>query len=164
MSRKKPELLAPAGNMEKLKMALQYGADAVYLGGQAFGLRAFGGNFTPEELREAVAFTHAMGKKVYVTQVRGIAEARIWDNFEEWFREKLQESAPKSPSPEAESMAYLEKHPDTVIICDEVGSGIVPLDSFEREYRERLGRLLCEIAAKAERVERIVCGIGQRIK
>ena len=59
---------------------------------------------------------------------------------------------------------YLEKHPDTVIICDEVGSGIVPLDSFEREYRERLGRLLCEIAAKAERVERIVCGIGQRIK
>ena len=92
------------------------------------------------------------------------AEARIWDNFEEWFREKLQESAPKSPSPEAESMAYLEKHPDTVIICDEVGSGIVPLDSFEREYRERLGRLLCEIAAKAERVERIVCGIGQRIK
>ena len=62
----------------------------------------------------------AQGKKVYVTQVRGIAEARIWDNFEEWFREKLQESAPKSPSPEAESMAYLEKHPDTVIICDEV--------------------------------------------
>ena len=105
----------------------------------------------------------AQGKKVYVTQVRGIAEARIWDNFEEWFREKLQESAPKSPSPEAESMAYLEKHPDTVIICDEVGSGIVPLDSFEREYRERLGRLLCEIAAKAERVERIVCGIGQRM-
>lgn len=92
----------------------------------------------------------AQGKKVYVTQVRGIAEARIWDNFEEWFREKLQESASKSPSPEAESMAYLEKHPDTVIICDEVGSGIVPLDSFEREYRERLGRLLCEIAAKAE--------------
>ena len=103
-------------------------------------------------------------KKAYVTQVRGIEEARIWDNFEEWFREKLQESAPKSLSPEAESMAYLEKHPDTVIICDEVGNGIVPLDSFEREYRERLGRLLCEIAAKAERVERIVCGIGQRIK
>ena len=67
----------------------------------------------------------AQGKKVYVTQVRGIEEARIWDNFEEWFREKLQESAPKSLSPEAESMAYLEKHPDTVIICDEVGNGIL---------------------------------------
>lgn len=64
---KKPELLAPAGNMEKLKMALLYGADAVYLGGKAFGLRAFGGNFTNEELAEAVEFAHSLGKKLYVT-------------------------------------------------------------------------------------------------
>lgn len=65
--RKKPELLAPAGNMEKMKMALLYGADAVYLGGQMFGLRAFGGNFAQEELKEAVDFAHALQKKVYVT-------------------------------------------------------------------------------------------------
>ena len=64
---KKTELLAPAGNMEKLKMALLYGADAVYLGGKAFGLRAFGGNFTNEELQEAVDFAHKLGKKIYVT-------------------------------------------------------------------------------------------------
>ena len=64
---KKPELLAPAGNMEKLKMALLYGADAVYQGGKAFGLRAFGGNFTNEELQEAVDFAHKLGKKIYVT-------------------------------------------------------------------------------------------------
>lgn len=64
---KKPELLAPVGNMEKLKMALLYGADAVYLGGKAFGLRAFGGNFTNEELQEAVDFAHKLGKKIYVT-------------------------------------------------------------------------------------------------
>ena len=64
---KKPELLAPAGNMEKLKMALLYGADAVYLGGKAFGLRAFGGNFTNEELQKAVDFAHKLGKKIYVT-------------------------------------------------------------------------------------------------
>lgn len=64
---KKPELLAPAGNMEKLKMALLYGADAVYLGGKAFGLRAFGGNFTNEELQEAVDFAHKLGKKIYIT-------------------------------------------------------------------------------------------------
>ncbi|SFW16614.1 peptidase U32 family protein [Selenomonas ruminantium] len=64
---KKPELLAPAGNLEKMKMAVLYGADAVYLGGKAFGLRAFGGNFTYEELKEAVEFAHARGKKVYVT-------------------------------------------------------------------------------------------------
>lgn len=64
---KKPELLAPAGNMEKLKMALIYGADAVYLGGKAFGLRAFGGNFDNDELKEAVDFAHGLNKKVYVT-------------------------------------------------------------------------------------------------
>lgn len=66
-SLKKPELLAPAGTPEKLKMALIYGADAVYLGGKAFGLRALGGNFTDEELREGVKFAHSIGKKVYVT-------------------------------------------------------------------------------------------------
>lgn len=64
---KKPELLAPAGNMEKLRMAIIYGADAVYLGGKAFGLRAFGGNFSREELAEAADFVHGQGKRMYVT-------------------------------------------------------------------------------------------------
>ena len=48
--RKRPELLAPAGDMERLKMAVAYGADAVYLAGTSFGMRSFAGNFTPEEL------------------------------------------------------------------------------------------------------------------
>ena len=64
---KKPELLAPAGDMEKLKFALLYGADAVYLGGKHFGLRASAGNFTLEEMKEALEYTHSLGKKVYVT-------------------------------------------------------------------------------------------------
>ena len=64
---KKPELLSPAGNLEKLKMALIYGADAVYLGGKSFGLRAFGGNFSEAEMEEGVRFAHALGRKVYVT-------------------------------------------------------------------------------------------------
>jgi len=67
MNRKKPELLAPAGNMEKLKMAILYGADAVYLGGEAYGLRAQGGNFSRAELAEAARFVHARGKKLYAT-------------------------------------------------------------------------------------------------
>ena len=62
-----PELLAPAGNPEKLRMAVLYGADAVYLGGRSFGLRAFGGNFTPDKMKEAVAFAHQHGTKVYIT-------------------------------------------------------------------------------------------------
>lgn len=60
------ELLAPAGNLEKLKVALIYGADAVYVGGKNFSLRAFGDNFSDEELKLAVDFTHALGKKIFV--------------------------------------------------------------------------------------------------
>ena len=63
----KPELLAPAGDLERLKFALLYGADAVYLGGQLFGLRANAINFTLEELKEGVEFAHKLNKKVYVT-------------------------------------------------------------------------------------------------
>ncbi|MCI8849313.1 MAG: U32 family peptidase, partial [Oscillibacter sp.] len=63
----KPELLAPAGDMERLRMAVLYGADAVYLAGSSFGMRAFAGNFTPEELREAVAFAHGRGVRVHCT-------------------------------------------------------------------------------------------------
>ena len=61
------ELLAPAGNMEKLKIAFLYGADAAYLGGTSFSLRAFSDNFTPEEMKEAVDYAHSLGKKIYVT-------------------------------------------------------------------------------------------------
>lgn len=63
----KPELLAPCGNMEKLNTALHFGADAVYLAGKQAGLRAFAGNFSDEELRDAVKTCHALSKKVYVT-------------------------------------------------------------------------------------------------
>ena len=61
------ELLSPAGDMERLRMAVTYGADAVYLAGSDFGMRAFAGNFTPDQLREAVALCHARGVKVHVT-------------------------------------------------------------------------------------------------
>ena len=64
-ARKKPELLAPAGDMEKLRMAVLYGADAVYLAGTSFGLRAFAGNFAPDELRGAVRFAHERGVRVH---------------------------------------------------------------------------------------------------
>ena len=61
------ELLAPAGNMEKMLTAFHFGADAVYLAGQNFGLRAYAGNFTDEQIAEAVQYAHSLGKKVYVT-------------------------------------------------------------------------------------------------
>ncbi len=78
-----PELLAPAGNMDSLRAALHFGADAVYGGMKKYGLRAFAGNFDPDALKEAVALVHQAGKKFYVTmnsypfddELEGFAEA-----------------------------------------------------------------------------------------
>ena len=67
MDRNKFELLAPAGDLEKLKAAVVYGADAVYFGGEMFSLRAGAGNLTIEEMREGTAFAHARGAKCYLT-------------------------------------------------------------------------------------------------
>ncbi|MDP4162853.1 MAG: U32 family peptidase [Bacillota bacterium] len=64
---KKPELLAPAGNLEKLKIAVQYGADAVFIGGQEYGLRSNADNFTFEEMKEGVEFAKKFGARIYVT-------------------------------------------------------------------------------------------------
>ena len=61
------ELLIPAGSLDVLKTAVIYGADAVYLGGEAFSLRAKARNFTNEEIREGIAFAHEHGVKVYIT-------------------------------------------------------------------------------------------------
>ena len=61
------ELLSPAGNFEKLRAALRFGADAVYLAGKSFGMRSAADNFTDEELADAIAYTHALGKKIYIT-------------------------------------------------------------------------------------------------
>ena len=63
----KIELLSPAGDMERLKMSVLYGADSVYLAGTDFGMRSFAGNFSPEELPKAVEFAHSHGVSVHVT-------------------------------------------------------------------------------------------------
>ncbi|MDE5896297.1 MAG: U32 family peptidase, partial [Clostridia bacterium] len=62
----RPELLAPAGSLLKLKIAFYFGADAVYLGGKSFSLRTFADNFTEDELKEGIFYAHERGKKVYV--------------------------------------------------------------------------------------------------
>ena len=65
--KKKPELLVPAGNYSKFETAVLYGADAVYLAGQTFGMRAAADNFSTDEIHRAVKYAHAKGVKVYVT-------------------------------------------------------------------------------------------------
>ena len=84
--RKKPELLVPAGSPEVLHTAVIYGADAVYIGGEAFGLRAKAKNFSPEEMAEGIAFAHSHGVKVYVT-ANILAHNEDLDGAREYFRE-----------------------------------------------------------------------------
>ncbi len=82
---KKIELLSPAGDMSKLKTAFYYGADAVYIGGKNFSLRALAGNFTNEEIVEATQYAHSIGKKVYVT-VNILARDADLEKAEEYFK------------------------------------------------------------------------------
>lgn len=82
---KRAEVLAPAGNMEKMKMAFHYGADAVFLGGKMFNLRAGSTNFSDEELKEAVDYAHKIGKKIYVT-LNIIAHNKELDLLPEYVR------------------------------------------------------------------------------
>lgn len=83
---KKPELLAPAGNLEKLKIAVHYGADAVFLGGQEYGLRSNADNFTMEEIKEGVEFANRYGSKIYVT-TNIIAHDENIDGLEGYLRQ-----------------------------------------------------------------------------
>ena len=81
--RRKPELLAPAGDMERLRMAVLYGADAVYLAGESFGMRSFAGNFSREELPRAVRFAHEHGVRVHVT-INTMPRNREADSLPAW--------------------------------------------------------------------------------
>ena len=91
-SNRKPELLIPASNLEVLKTAVIFGADAVYIGGEAFGLRAKAKNFSKEDMAEGIRFAHSHGKKVYVT-ANILAHNRDLDGARAYFRE-LKEIGP----------------------------------------------------------------------
>lgn len=83
---KKPELLAPGGSLEKLKTAIMYGADAVYIGGEAFSLRVAAENFSYEDMKEGIEYAHARGKKVYLT-ANIIPHNKDIDEFEDFIKD-----------------------------------------------------------------------------
>lgn len=84
--KKRPEVLSPAGTLEKLKVAIDYGADAVFVGGQAYGLRSRAGNFSMEELQEGIDYAHKHGAKVYVAANMVTHEGNEL-GAGEWFRQ-----------------------------------------------------------------------------
>lgn len=84
----------------------------------------------------------------------------IINHFHKWVKTSLLQGS----KPEEEVRQFLGNAPECIIICDEIGNGIVPMDAFEREYRERTGRMLVVLAEQAWEVVRVICGIGQKIK
>ena len=124
---------------------------------------------------------YAQGKLKFVLRRENEEDCRVWDGavpdasqgeagesgkrvvinyFHSWVKERILQGG----CPEKEIWEYLERQPDCIVISDEIGNGIVPVDAFEREYRERTGRILVELAARADEVVRVICGIGQKIK
>ena len=119
----------------------------------------------------------AQGKLEYVLLKHDVQKSMVWDgvlpndrelngniviinHLHQWIKNCMVSGG----CPEDEIMSFLDCNEDCIIICDEIGNGIVPIDPFEREYRERTGRILVQLAMRAEEVERIICGIGQKIK
>ncbi len=84
----------------------------------------------------------------------------IINHFHCWVKKRILQGG----NPEKEIIAFLEKSKESIIISDEIGNGIVPIDAFEREYRERTGRILVKLASEADEVVRVICGMGQNIK
>lgn len=103
---------------------------------------------------------YAQGKTEYVRRLHAQENPVIFNHLHLWIREMLE----RGENPESALAAWLAANPDGIIICDELGNGIVPMERSEREYRERVGRILITLAERAARVERVVCGIGQRLK
>lgn len=116
----------------------------------------------------------AQGKLDYVFEKYQLKMEQVWEgilpeevqettmvihNLQHWVRERIQ----KEESLDA-IWTFLDKHPDVILICNEIGNGVVPMDALERAYRESTGRLLIKLADQAESVERVVCGIGQKLK
>ena len=120
---------------------------------------------------------YAQGKLDYVLSKYHLQENMVWNgvlpdntalrdkqiivnHFHQWVKQCILDGE----CPEEEILSFLDDYENCIIICDEIGNGIVPIDKFEREYRERVGRILIQLAKRAEEVERVLCGIGQKIK
>ena len=84
----------------------------------------------------------------------------VVNHLHRYIREQLRQGT----DPEAMIANFYKEYPDCILICDEIGNGIVPMEAEERIYRERTGRILEQLAAQADEVVRVVCGIGQKIK
>lgn len=98
-----------------------------------------------------------------VNNIANVNDIVIINHLHLWVKDLLLEGIEEA-AVQSTILSWVATHPNTILICDELGNGIVPLEKMERIWREQTGRLMIELAGQAERVERILCGLGQRLK
>lgn len=98
-----------------------------------------------------------------VNNIANVNDIVIINHLHLWVKDLLREGIEEA-AVQSTILSWVATHPNTILICDELGNGIVPLEKMERIWREQTGRLMIELAKQAERVERILCGLGQRLK
>jgi len=119
---------------------------------------------------------YAQGKLAYVKQVHQGEDLCVVDDCFNLSQEQagrlvlygmhrmIRELLELERDPQTFFEEVFDQYPNCIVICDEVGNGVVPVDQKEREYRDKVGEILILAAEKADRVERVICGLGQRIK
>ena len=106
------------------------------------------------------------GKKAFAKEHLGLTDAQLADasfvvsDYHLCIRKQLEAGL----NPEEELKKLVREHPGICIIADEIGSGLIPMERTERDYREAVGRTFCAAAKEADEVWRVICGIGQRIR
>ena len=98
-----------------------------------------------------------------VNNIANVNDIVIINHLHLWVKDLLLEGMEEA-AVQSTILSWVATHPNTILICDELGNGIVPLEKMERIWREQTGRLMIELAKQAERVEHILCGLGQRLK
>lgn len=98
-----------------------------------------------------------------VNNIANVNDIVIINHLHLWVKDLLREGMEEA-AVQLTILSWVATHPNTILICDELGNGIVPLEKMDRIWREQTGRLMIELAKQAERVERILCGLGQRLK
>ncbi len=127
------------------------------IGGRAQGKRRYVIGENPDAF---CIFDGRLASKEELKEAMEHKKTVVIDQLQCWMRECLLQKR----EAKKEMEQFLAEAEDCIIICDEIGNGIVPMDAFERKYRELTGRMLIELARDAQEVVRVICGIGQKIK
>ena len=130
------ELLAPAGTFEKMQTAFRFGADAVYFAGKKFGLRAFAGNFTSDEIKQACEYAHSLGKKVYIT-INILAHECDFDGLKEYLHELVEAKVDAVIVADLGIIEYIKQYAPSLVIHVSTQANI--LNSYAMNFMYKMG-------------------------